>query len=392
MPDGVGIDAILAAELFDAAIDESRWPELLERVNRSLGARSSAVVSTNLADSSGSVAQWVSPAITPEIQRAYNDRYSRYEADGYPVLKDSRRFEILSEHDMWPNDPDLRRRPDFVAMRELLGIDSRMIARVNEDRAWFSSFVVHFAVGRDAPTEVERSVFSFYLPFIAQVVKLSNVFSRLKARFQAALIALDRYAVPVAVVDGQGRVVLRNASADGLIARDSGVAVSESGRLRLSDWDADARLRAAIAAASLTAIGEGAAAETVLTARKPGSVDPLGLEISPLRDADRELERGFTGALVKIYDPSFHSVRRIDAFATIYGLTDAEMSVARLLVNGAEQGEIADIRGTSPQTVRTQIKAILQKTGCKTRTDLVRRALSAHLPIDAGGPDCTPAG
>jgi len=54
------------------------------------------------------------------------------------------------------------------------------------------------------------------------------------------------------------------------------------------------------------------------------------------------------------------------------------------MVDGLNTDEIAEMRGASPNTVRTQVKSVLSKTGSSNRTALVRKALSAHLPIDVG--------
>ncbi|MEQ8604254.1 MAG: helix-turn-helix transcriptional regulator [Marivibrio sp.] len=377
----MSFDRKIASDLFDAAIDESRWVSLLDRLNDQVGALSGGVISVSMAGAGGFQAVWGSSKLTTDVIKAYNERFSQFEASGIPIIRSSERFQVLSEDDLWPEEHDLRGRPDFVGLREMLGIDHRIVARLNEDMSWFNTYTVQFAVGRGPATEAERAAFSAYLPFVAQTVKLANVFTQLKARFRAVLGALDRFAVPVAIVDPAGRIAVANESADVIMAKDCGLDRDLAGRIRLSDPDAHARLLDAVRAAAATGAGEGDAPEAIFNAPRRSGEDPFCLEVSPLRDTDREIGRGFVGALVKIYDPTYHPIIRIDAFASVYGLTDSEMGVAMLLVNGAGTEEIAEIRGTTPGTARLQIKSILSKTGCATRTDLVRRALSAHLPI-----------
>jgi DNA-binding NarL/FixJ family response regulator len=375
-------DCLLASELFDAAIDEHRWTPLLEKVAVNCGARSGAVISVNMAGNAKFQGVWGSTLFTPEVAHAYNTKFSNYESAGIPVIRDSERFSILTEHDLWPDEPDLRSRPDFVGLREMMGIDHRIVSRINEDRSWFNTFTLQFADGRPQATDDEKQVFASYLPFMAQAVKLANVFRRLKARFRAVLTVLDRYAVPVFVVDQQGNIIVSNDSADIIISQENGVGRDAQGRIRLSDSIAQTKLLDAVRSACATAIGDSDKAQSIFNAQRKTRDDPFCIEVSPLRDTDLELAGSlFTGALVKIYDPGYHPVIRIEAFATVYGLTTTEMSIAELLVHGAKTEEIAEIRGTSPATVTTQIKAILHKTGSQNRTDLVRRALSAHLPI-----------
>ena len=375
-------DCQLASKLFDAAIDEHRWQPLIEEVANKCGAVSGAVISVNMTGNDGFQALWASKQMTPEIRQAYNTKFSAYEADGIPVIRNSERFSILTEDDLWPNEPNLRDRPDFVWLRETGGIDHRVVARLNEDQSWFNTFTVQYALGRPQASDTEKHDFAAYLPFVSQAVKLANVFTQLKSRFQAVLTVLDRYAVPVFVVNQQGHVVVANHSAEVIISQGNGVRRDQQGRIRLSDSDAQAQLLDAIRGACASAVGDSDQPESIFNAPRLTRDAPFCIEVSPLRDTDMELAGSFfSGALVKIYDPAYHPVIRIEAFATVYGLTTSEMSIAELLVHGAKTEEIAEIRGTSPATVSTQIKTILHKTGAQTRTDLVRRALSAHLPI-----------
>lgn len=54
-------------------------------------------------------------------------------------------------------------------------------------------------------------------------------------------------------------------------------------------------------------------------------------------------------------------------------LTSAEMNVLNLLANGLDGSEVAQQRNVSKETVRSQIKQILHKTGCKHQNQLLTR-------------------
>uniref|UniRef100_UPI00051A1A07 hypothetical protein n=1 Tax=Thalassospira australica TaxID=1528106 RepID=UPI00051A1A07 len=312
-------DCQLASELFDAAIDEHRWTPLLEKVAVNCGARSGAVISVNMAGDSNFQAVWSSSVMTAEVQHAYNTKFAQYEADGIPVIRDSERFSILTENDLWPNEPNLRNRPDFIGLREMMGIDHRIVARINEDRSWFNTFALQFAVGRPQASLAEKQSFAAYLPFMGQAVKLANIFTQLKARFRAVLTVLDRYAVPVFVVNQQGHIVVANESAEVIISQENGVGRDQQGRIRLSDSDAQFQLLDAIRGACASAIGGSDQPESIFNAPRLTRDAPFCIEVSPLRDTDMELAGSFfSGALVKIYDPAYHPVIRIEAFATVY--------------------------------------------------------------------------
>lgn len=63
--------------------------------------------------------------------------------------------------------------------------------------------------------------------------------------------------------------------------------------------------------------------------------------------------------------------------AATYGLSPAEAAVAGLLARGRDRATIAADRGVSPETLKSQIKALYQKTGCSREAELV--ALLAGL-------------
>lgn len=60
-----------------------------------------------------------------------------------------------------------------------------------------------------------------------------------------------------------------------------------------------------------------------------------------------------------------------------YRLTDAEAEILGGLLEGLEVDTIATARGTSSHTIRNQIKQLLSRTHCRSRYELLHRALSA---------------
>lgn len=62
----------------------------------------------------------------------------------------------------------------------------------------------------------------------------------------------------------------------------------------------------------------------------------------------------------------------------LFALTPTEATLARWLMTGRSINEYADERGVSIQTARTQLKAVLSKTGMRRQAELV--AYLARLP------------
>ena len=72
--------------------------------------------------------------------------------------------------------------------------------------------------------------------------------------------------------------------------------------------------------------------------------------------------------------------RRVELAAEIYGLSPAQIRLARLIVDGHDLAAAADALGVSVNTLRTQLQRIFDKTGVRSQSALVRALLSAEAP------------
>jgi DNA-binding CsgD family transcriptional regulator len=145
--------------------------------------------------------------------------------------------------------------------------------------------------------------------------------------------------------------------------------------------DVTARLKAAIHATAQTASGEGIDDEISMTCPRISGKTPFLIVVSPLRDSNSELEPHFSGSLICIIDPDETAEFSIDGLARIFGLSVAETGVCEALIHGGTVKVIADQRGVSPETVRSQVRSIYSKTNVSSRTGLIRLALLVNPPI-----------
>ncbi|MGH8682352.1 MAG: helix-turn-helix transcriptional regulator, partial [Burkholderiales bacterium] len=88
------------------------------------------------------------------------------------------------------------------------------------------------------------------------------------------------------------------------------------------------------------------------------------------------------GTGVFIIDPGSPHRISVDGLSKIFKLTSSEHSVTDLLVNGADVRGVAEFRGTSIETVRSQLRRIFLKTGASSQLELVRLAVKATPPIE----------
>jgi DNA-binding CsgD family transcriptional regulator len=105
--------------------------------------------------------------------------------------------------------------------------------------------------------------------------------------------------------------------------------------------------------------------------RGPGR--PYLLAVAPLAPSG-----GGAVAFVAFRDPDLAAAAAAAQLRRLFGLSAAEAQLAALLGEGMTPAAIARARGASLATVRTQLRAVSDKTGCRRLAQVA--ALAAGLP------------
>jgi DNA-binding CsgD family transcriptional regulator len=89
------------------------------------------------------------------------------------------------------------------------------------------------------------------------------------------------------------------------------------------------------------------------------------------------LVAGDTRRVAVIVEPA-HPARIAPLLMSVYGLTEREQDVTRLVLQGNSTAEIAERLVVSAHTVQQHLKSIFDKTGVRSRRDLVGKVFFAH--------------
>ncbi|MDB5528142.1 MAG: transcriptional regulator, LuxR family [Devosia sp.] len=184
---------------------------------------------------------------------------------------------------------------------------------------------------------------------------------------------IEEQTCPLIEVDADARIVWINRMARERIGDHEGLVISAD-HLRARRRDRDPALREAVHLAF-----------DELQSQRPLSVVPKQAWAVALGEDTAGvplhcwvlLEDGKT--LVS-FDDAQTLTRRIERAREIYGLSPAQVRLARLIVEGHDLAVAADHLSVSVNTLRTQLQRIFDKTGVRNQAALVRSLLSVDVP------------
>jgi DNA-binding NarL/FixJ family response regulator len=180
-------------------------------------------------------------------------------------------------------------------------------------------------------------------------------------RAQVAAATLELLGLPALVFDGAGKVMAANPLIEALNgylhwrARD---------RLALVDRSADGLLQQAVAA--------GASSGPTRSFALNGSADqpPMIAHIIPVRLSARDIFARSAGVLM-LTPVTLAAAPPVELVQSLFDLTPREALVARSLTAGQSAEQIALESGLSITTIRSQVRGVLEKTGCTRQAEVV---------------------
>jgi DNA-binding CsgD family transcriptional regulator/PAS domain-containing protein len=283
--------------------------------------------------------------------------------DGVLESVESLRCEALDE-------PEGQRWNELVrALRSQLRIDERSVATLVLCRAR--------GARRFAPEE--RQLLRRLLPHLARALRIGATVARAEAEHAALVAAIDSLPFGVAVLDDTGHLVRAN-RALARLADGDGLSL-EAGALRASAPAAAACLAALLPRAGAAAPRAGGK----LAIERPSGRHPLHVVVQPVRSGcGRQVVDAAAETIVLVADPERRPVWPAELLNATYGLTDAEVRVARRIATGASLASVAAALAIRPITVRNHLKQIFEKTRTHRQAELVALL---RAPIEPLAPD-----
>lgn len=223
----------------------------------------------------------------------------------------------------------------------------------------------------DIPTMLERAnpACRALLPALYPIARLRQLSQQ--STMLSAL--LNSFSIPLVLLDAVQRPLARNASAAVLFRMSSRTV---SGRLAVSVPGVP---ESQFSELVKRAVSRQATGGIMAVPTRPGAC----LLVIPL--ALRGAGQSQPAALVLLHGMGGHHEPVEQFLRHLYGFTPAEARLTQLLLHGQSPSDAACALRVSVATVRTQLSAVLKKTGAQRQSDLVRRLSPLLVLTQASG-------
>jgi len=369
----------LITRIYDTVLDAERWPEILAEIARVGNAKHTNVI---LHDSRNPEVTIAAASYDRAIFEEYHEKYMVSEEPMAINMLKYPAFQMVSDDELCNWGVDYSDMPVMPLLKREMGVKRRIVARLHDHGAWFDGLTFFYSQDRGLMTSAENKQAQILLPHVAKAIAVARPFNVLKSRFQAVFSVLDRFHIGVLVISSSGSVVIKNMEADRILDLKDGLSLTSNYQLRAQSDIGHSHLGAAIKAASATSQSAGESSGSLLSIERRSGEDAFLVEVAPLMDSQPEIGETLKGAFVFIIDPTNRARISTAGMEKLYELSKTESLVCKMLVDGHETLEMAEIRNVSPETIRTQLKSVFAKTRSSNRADVVRLALSVNLPID----------
>ena len=351
----------LIGEIYDAAGDIARWPQVLEHVADAFGAQEAALGMV----SPVAVPWLIAPRSDPDFLRSYGEYYHSRNLfwrnmSRLPVGTGATDTMVMPKSELQASEfyNDWSKPQNYLAV---------MGATLFMEDGWRTEFVVP---GKNEFDGEHLKLYNAIAPHLVRAVQLNQRLARAEIGHAGTASALHQLEQGVLLTDANARIVFANRAAERLFAAGG-----------LKGRDKILCVQAAADTSALQALIASCAGETegggyVSAARSQGH--PLSLLVIPLRQVVDWLPHEQPCAIIFVTDPDAVAPPDAVQLQRQFGLTPAESRFVLEILKGDGIGATAERLGILPGTARTHMHRVLAKTGTKRQADLVRLVLATR--------------
>lgn len=365
---GMDLDPEIVDEIYEAAAVPELWPRLLERIAALAEAKAAGLLAYDEAGLPGYV-----------TTRAYDEGFKDFVANGLGLVNVRPRRALALYPHAFATDlevctlDELAQDPIYVRFLKPHGFDWTAGTAIPVP----SGDLLVIDLARDGSEPFRRETMQrldAYRPHLARAAFLAHRLGLHAARNQAE--ALEVLGLPSAVLDRRGRLLAANALFEHLAPR---VVFRANGGVSLAERSADRLLGSAIEAAARTA---DATVRSIPV--RAGEQEPaLVVHVVPVRRAGGDIFAR-AAVLLTVTPVTMPDAPLREVLHGLFDLTPAEAKVAAAVASGVTLEGMAAVTAVSVETIRTQLKSVMAKTGTNRQTELALLLAGTRLGRSPG--------
>lgn len=361
-----GLETIVD-RIYEAALDERLWPEVVTQLAKASGGYGGALILWDTAKGYVPVAH--QSGFPEEVWSEYGSHYIGLDPRSAAF---TRQPELELYTDEILVDPDELRRNEAVNY-----IYSRCDqrhgygARLFQSRSLESALILARTGRQGAAQSDDLAVLNKMLPHLRRSITLSRRIGQ-----QVSVAALEALSFGVAVLDGAGRVSFANRRMLQIAADDDGVQLSSHG-LALARADEDAAYQRTVERLRRQRYFEAAPRRIALPVSRPSGKRPYAILVCPFLHSQSVLPDSGQSLLVCVSDPAETGQFDEELLGALFALTPAEARLAVGLIKFGTLPAAAAACGVTEGSARQYLKRIYGKTGTQGQADLVALLLGS---------------
>ena len=356
----------LIGEIYDAALDASRWTHVLAKIARYVDGQAAGLLTKDGVSKSGSV--YYQAGVDPHFVGTYMETYWSF--DPVASLPDYELEQIVSVPDLMPYEEFLVGRfyREWAQPQGWIDAANAVLEKSTSSCAYLT--VLRNQACGMVDDEMRRRM-GLLVPHVRRAVRTGKVIDLRQAEAATFADILDGLNPAIFLVDAEGQIVHGNAASRSLMDTGDLLRVLH-GRLTASDAQVDQTLLNAIIAAA-TAEEE--------TGGKGGAVSLRGhggeryvAHVLPLSASVRHNPGVGSRAVAALFvrKAELETAPPSEVIGKTYKLTPTELRVLLAIVNVGGVRQVAGNLGVADTTVKTHLGRLFEKTGVSRQADLVK--------------------
>jgi DNA-binding CsgD family transcriptional regulator len=366
----------LTGNIYDAALDQSLWVDVLRKSARFVGGQAAGLLSKDAVSKSANL--HCGFGVDAHYNKLYLERYAKLEPTAMTLLF----FDIgqvLSTTDFMPYD-------EFLA--------TRYYKEWAQPQGWVDC--VHAILDKSATSSAHVSILrnescgvadhatrarmQLIVPHLRRAILIGKVIDLKTAASDSLADTVDGISAGMFLVDASVRIVHANASGHAMLAEGS-LLLAADGKLLPRDASAEQALNEVCAMAEHGDAAVGAKGVSIPLMASEGT--RYVAHVLPLTSGARR-QAGATyaaAAAVFVHKAALDAPSPPEVIRKLYKLTPAEMRVLLAMMQVGGASEVAEALGIAESTVRTHLLRLFAKTGTNRQADLIKLVAGYTNPL-----------